>query len=55
MTWKEILKTNCMEKAGCGCAKCSMEKLSGNQDKIDANKDGEITAEDFKLLRDKKE
>jgi len=56
MSWKEILKSNCMEKAGCGCAKCrekmEMEKLIGNQDKIDANKDGKITAEDFKMLRE---
>ena len=29
-----------------------MEKLSGNQDRIDANKDGKITAEDFKRLRE---
>jgi len=27
------------------------EKLKGDQDKIDANKDGEITAKDFELLR----
>ena len=56
MSWKEILKSNCMEKAGCGCAKCrekmEMEKLIGNQDKIDANKDGKITAEDFRRLRE---
>lgn len=32
------------------------EELHGNQDKIDADKDGEITANDFKLLsKDKKE
>ena len=29
----------------------AMGKLVGNQDKIDANKDGEITGEDFKLLQ----
>ena len=29
-----------------------IKKLSGNQDRIDANKDGKITAEDFKQLRE---
>jgi hypothetical protein len=28
--------------------------LSGGQAKLDANKDGKITAEDFKLLKSKK-
>jgi hypothetical protein len=28
--------------------------LSGGQAKLDANKDGKITAEDFKMLRGKK-
>ena len=31
-----------------------MEKLKGNQDKIDANRNGKIDAEDFKKLRGKK-
>ena len=29
------------------------EKLTGNQNRIDANKDGKISGEDFKMLRDK--
>lgn len=29
-----------------------IKKLSGNQSKIDANKDGKITGEDFKQLRE---
>jgi len=29
-----------------------IKKLSGKQSKIDANKDGKITAEDFKQLRE---
>jgi len=56
MSWKDILKT---EKAHCGSEKLDdeeepFEKLTGNQDRIDANKDGKISGEDFKLLRDKK-
>jgi len=58
MSWKDILKA---EKAHCGSEKLdeeeekpSFEKLTGNQDRIDANKDGKISGEDFKLLRDKK-
>ena len=31
-----------------------IKKLSGKQSKIDANKDGKITEEDFKQLREKK-
>lgn len=31
------------------------EELSGNQDKIDANDDGKITAKDFEILRGEKE
>ena len=52
MTWKEILK------ASCGSEKADEEKeefekkLVGNQKKIDANKDGKITGEDFAMLRD---
>ena len=47
------------EKAHCGSEKLdeeepAFEKLTGNQDRIDANKDGKISGEDFKLLRDKK-
>ena len=33
----------------------SSKKLIGNQDKIDANKDGQITKIDFKLLREDKD
>ena len=29
-----------------------IKKLSGNQHRIDANKDGKITGEDFKQLRE---
>ena len=58
MTWKDILKAHCgTEKMGCGCADCEkqeMEKLSGNQKKIDADKDGKITGKDFAMLRNKK-
>ena len=54
MNWKDILKAE--EKAHCGSEKADDEKeefekkLIGNQKKIDANKDGKITGEDFKLL-----
>ena len=34
--------------------KPTLEKLTGRQKEIDANNDGEISEEDFKLLRDKK-
>jgi len=56
MTWKDVLKAHCgTEKMGCtGCPKCDMEKkLVGNQKRIDADKDGEITGKDFAMLRDK--
>ena len=33
----------------------SSKKLVGNQDKIDANKDGQITKRDFELLREDKD
>ena len=55
MNWKDILKAE-TEKAHCGSEKADDEKegfekkLVGNQKKIDANKDGKITGEDFKLL-----
>lgn len=64
MSWKDVLKAHCnTEKAHCGtekvdaccddCAKENMEKkLVGNQKKIDADKDGKITANDFKILRE---
>ena len=47
MNWKEVLK------AHCGTEKQEMEKLVGNQKKIDADKDGKITGKDFAILRDK--
>jgi len=57
MTWKDILKAHCgTEKMGCGCSSCEkqeMEKLVGNQKRIDADKDGKITGKDFAMLRDK--
>jgi hypothetical protein len=47
------------EKAHCGSEKLDDEdpfekKLIGNQKKIDANKDGKITGEDFRKLSEKK-
>jgi|TARA_R100000149_G_scaffold716_1_gene227 hypothetical protein len=33
----------------------SSKKLIGNQDKIDANEDGQITKKDFELLREDKD
>lgn len=56
MSWRDIVrKSNCgMEKGNCGCASCEKQefekKLVGNQKKIDANKDGKITGEDFAML-----
>jgi len=57
MSWRDIVrKRHCgMEKGGCsGCPSCEKQefekKLIGNQKKIDANKDGKITGEDFALL-----
>ena len=43
---------------GCSCAECEKQqfekKLIGNQKKIDANNDGKITGEDFRMLSEKK-
>ena len=36
-----------------GKSKMAMGGLSGNQSKLDANKDGQISGEDFKMLRTK--
>ena len=53
MTWKDILKT---EKAHFNTSKLDSEKeefekkLIGNQKRIDSDKDGKITGNDFKLL-----
>jgi|TARA_R100000149_G_C5873193_1_gene136987 hypothetical protein len=62
MSWKDILKTHCggnREKMNTDNEKADkekqiFEKLTGNQDRIDANKDGKISGEDFQLLRDRK-
>ena len=54
MTWEDILKIHC------GTHKVDTEEeeeekaLIGNQKKIDANKDGKITTEDFERLRETK-
>ena len=52
-SWKQLEEEEgmCME---CG-DKSMEEELKGNQDKIDANKNGKIDADDFKKLRDMKE
>lgn len=60
MNWKDVLKAHCSgEKSGCaGCSSCQKQdfekKLVGNQKRIDANNDGEITGEDFEILNNKK-
>ena len=57
MTWKDILKT---EKAHCNTSKLDSEKeefekkLIGNQKRIDADKDGKITGNDFEILSETK-
>lgn len=44
---------HCDGNAGRDKCICNMEKkLVGNQKKIDADKDGKITANDFKILRE---
>ena len=65
MNWKDILKASCgshrekidTERGSCGCASCEKQqfekKLVGNQKRIDANNDGEITGEDFQMLRER--
>jgi|TARA_R100000081_G_C4654449_1_gene84438 hypothetical protein len=50
MSWKETLKAHCGTHEKLDTEK----KLVGNQKKIDANKDGKITGEDFAMLRDEK-
>lgn len=50
MNWQEILKLSCGTHKLDGQEKA----LVGNQKKIDANKDGKITAEDFERLRETK-
>jgi len=52
--WKEILKGHCgTEKTESEEKEEFEKKLVGNQKRIDANKDGKISAEDFSMLRDK--
>ena len=59
--WKQLEEEEAMgewdeEKECKECGDSSMEEeLTGNQEKIDANKNGEIDADDFKKLRDMKE
>jgi len=58
MKWKTVLKSHCGTNRGTNREKVDtereeFEKLTGNQNRIDANKDGKITGEDFKMLRDK--
>ncbi len=56
MTWEKIVKRNC----GCGKDPCETygsvmlieeKKLIGDQNKLDANKDGKISGIDFKMLK----
>ena len=59
MSWRDVVKKgHCMQKAGCGCEDCRKQdfekKLFGNQKNIDANKDGKIDGEDFRMLREQK-
>jgi len=49
--WSEGSKEDCNE---CGDSEME-EELKGNQEKLDANKNGKIDADDFKKLRDMKE
>jgi hypothetical protein len=46
---------NLTQKVAQAVAKIMDEELKGNQHKIDANKNGKVDAEDFKLLKAKKE
>jgi len=46
---------NLTQKVAQAAAKIMDEELKGNQHKIDANKNGKVDAEDFKLLKAKKE
>tara|TARA_R100001443_G_scaffold34202_1_gene48015 strand:- start:321 stop:692 length:372 start_codon:yes stop_codon:yes gene_type:complete len=58
MKWKEILKSHCgTEKMGCDCSTCrekTKKALSPKQKRLDRNKNGKLDAEDFKMLRLKK-
>jgi hypothetical protein len=51
-SWKQLEEEEMCSECGDGPMD---EELTGNQEKIDADKDGEITANDFDILRDKKE
>lgn len=50
--WKQLEEEEMCSECGDGYME---EELTGNQDKIDADKDGKITGKDFEMLRDKKE
>ena len=59
MKWKEVLKAHCgsTQKMGCDCASCrekTKKALSPKQKRLDRNKNGKLDAEDFKMLRLKK-
>jgi len=54
MKWKRVLKMHCgTNREKTDTEREEFEKLTGNQNRIDANKDGKISGEDFKMLRDK--
>ena len=54
MNWKDILKAHCgTEKTESEEKEDFEKKLVGRQKEIDANNDGQITAEDFAQLREK--
>ena len=56
MTHEQYLEENELEEGSCYDGKRDgelEEELIGDQDKIDADGDGEITAKDFEILRDK--
>ena len=51
MNWKDVLKAHCgTEKTGSEEKEEFEKKLFGNQKRIDANNDGEITGEDFEKI-----
>jgi hypothetical protein len=51
-SWKQLEEEEMCSECGNGPME---EELTGNQEKIDADKNGEITADDFKILRGEKE
>lgn len=55
MNWKDVLKAHCgTEKTDSEEKEEFEKKLFGNQKRIDANNDGEITGEDFEILNEKR-